>query len=267
MTVLCGLVRIRYLLTGLYISLIGVLLISCGHTHDVSLNWPDGDIIFLSDRDEPGYIFGPLYLLDVDSKQWVAIQGSKPHDTLGVAPAWSPGVDKLAFVDILTTQDGVVKGKDAFYGTTGIVFLDAQGKRSVFSSGSSAPAWSPNGQYLAFYRGCNDDNTNMDLNVAHIDGSDERNLVTDLPCIPPDGPIQNVRISWSYDGKFISYDSLDAYGGWHIWGISSQGGKSYKIRAGHHPDWSPVSNEIAFDRDGSIWITSLELDFVLFDPA
>lgn len=247
----------KYLFTRLCVFLVGMLLTSCSLNREVSLDWPDGDIVFISDREEAGYIFGPLYLLDVSSKQWAAIQGSAPHNTITVAPAWSPSGDKLAFVDILTDQNNVVKGKDDFYGGTGIVFLDSQGERSLFSAWSSAPAWSPDGQYLAFYRGCGNDN-NLTLNIAHIDGSDERELVTNLPCIPSNGPIQSVRITWSPDGKFIAYDSPDTYGGWHIWSIPSEGGTSLKVRAGHHPEWSPVSDEIAFDRDGSIWIVSVE---------
>lgn len=217
----------------------------------VPLNWPSGDIAFMSNRITPnrnqiGWD-GPLYLVNINDKNWGPIQNSYTNSHLGNTPSWSPDGQMLAFVGYPRKLNG----------HRGVLLLDAQGNRSIFGDNSRlAATWSPDGQYLAYYA----EEGEYSLRVSRPDGSEEQEIITNLPreLFHKPNLVQDIRIAWSPDGQHIAYDNFDASGNEAIWIVASKGGQPYQIVTGGHPAWSPLEDEIAFDRDGTIWIINLE---------
>jgi hypothetical protein len=96
-----------------------------------------------------------------------------------------------------------------------------------------APAWSPDGQRLAFV-------TRGDLWVMDGDGTHRSLLVKNA-----DQPV------WAPNGRRIAF----VRDGW-IWTVRADGEDERRLAPGAHPDWSPDGSRIAFDRDGQI-VTAL----------
>lgn len=218
----------------------------------VPLDWPDGDIVFASNRITPNRNIegwdGPLYFASIDSRKWAPIQNSHSSFRLGYTPAWSPDGQVLAFVDYPRELSGQI----------GTVLLDVQGERNILGNNSRVAAnWSPDGRHLAYYGMRKDE---YGLYISRPDGSEEQEIITELPeeLFGKPNLVQDVRIAWSPDGQYISYDSFNAVGDEVIWIVPSVGGEPHQLVAGSHPAWSPLGDEIAFDRDGDIWIVNIE---------
>ncbi len=220
-----------------------------GYIPKVTLDQSDGDIAFVSNQQkrEPG---GWLYLINTENKRW-----SRPLGTAYSVPdpmSWSPDGTQIAFVGVLV--EGLDRS-DYGYGGEGVMILDAKGHSTIFSPCCFSPAWSPDGQYLAFHKDCGH---GASLNIGRIDRSGERELVTGLiRRITPDNKVQHIRISWSPDGRYLAYDNPDASGIWSIWIVDQEGNATRRLTLGRNPAWSPLGDEIAFDRDGEIWTISV----------
>ena len=92
-----------------------------------------------------------------------------------------------------------------------------------------APAWSPDGQRIAFV-------TRGDLWVADADGTHTGELVADAdqPAWSPNGR----RLAFARDGS--------------VWTIRADGLDERRLAVGAHPAWSPDGERLAFDRDGEV---------------
>ena len=92
-----------------------------------------------------------------------------------------------------------------------------------------APAWSPNGERIAFV-------TRGDLWVADADGTHASLLVRD-----GNDP------SWAPGGRALAFSRVGA-----IWTVRADGLHERRLARGAHPAWSPAGARIAFDRDGLV---------------
>ena len=98
------------------------------------------------------------------------------------------------------------------------------------------PAWSPDGNEIAFSRG--EVMTNIDIWVMAADGSGERRLT--------EHPERDENPAWSPDGGTIAFLS-QREGDLAIWLMDSEdGGNKRRLVKGKEPSWSPDGSRIAF---------------------
>ena len=125
--------------------------------------------------------------------------------------------------------------------------VDGRNKKVVFADKAGAafaPAWSPDGQWIAFGMGSfflDRDSKPARLIMVHADGSGKRELTS--------GPVNSGFPSWSPDGKRIVY---------RIWSAQEHGLRILNLEDGstatltsdydNFPMWSPNGDRIAFTR-------------------
>src|SRR5215211_848524 len=125
---------------------------------------------------------------------WMDTNGNGRHLVAHIAgeqlyPSYSPDMSTIAFTTALTSTDRA------------IVTMAADGSRlsTVFDvpgAYDSAPAWSPDGEQIAFE---SDQDGDMEIYVMNVDGSDVRQMTDNT--IHDEGPV------WSPDGKRITFTS------------------------------------------------------------
>ena len=105
------------------------------------------------------------------------------------------------------------------------------------------PAWSPNGQRIAFVRqrrtGAGEFGA---LYLMNADGSGAVQIAADAAGLQ--------WPTWSPDGRRIAYVSQDPSGKTGIYVISSDGSRARWIGRGFYPDWSPGGRRIAYNSVG-----------------
>jgi TolB protein len=127
-----------------------------------------------------------------------------PSSDFSLAPDWSPAGDHIVYNDEhglrVQSDDGAVSY---------LITHDAP---------DTSPAWSPNGQQVAFVRRQHD---HWEIYVVDADGRNLRRL-TDTPR-KPDGTVGNsVAAAWSPTGAHIAY-LTDRGGRWEIWVMRADG--------------------------------------------
>ena len=105
-------------------------------------------------------------------------------------PAWSPSLDRLAFVSN-------VSGNSELY----VVNADGSGLLQLTNTPGSElrPAWSPDGSQLVYDMNVDDPLVMRDLFIINADGTGARQLAT--------GGNVNIHASWSPDGGRIAFSS------------------------------------------------------------
>jgi uncharacterized protein YjdB len=118
------------------------------------------------------------------------------------------------------------------------------------------PAWSPDGQQIAFVWGrycfvCAD---TWSISVVNADGSNLREL------LPHTAHVEYAYPTWSPDGTKLAFQGSSDSGN-VIMVINADGSGLTNLTAhltqwhyDEHPAWSPDGSELAFVRDGDIWI-------------
>ena len=198
-------------------------------------NWhpswsPDGQQIAFGSGDEYGKI--DIYVMNVDGSGVTRLTDDAGSDR---SPSWSPDGQRIAFNSDRGPQTGM-------YAKFEVYVMDADGsdvtqltnqtgdRHGVFGS----PAWSPDGQRIAFSSA--DENGNCDIYVMNADGSDLTRIT--------DHSAGDYDPSWSPDGRLIAFSSGRDGGLSEIYVMNPNGSGVTRItyRAGDNsrPVWVPV---------------------------
>jgi Tol biopolymer transport system component len=199
-------------------------------------------ILFVSGRAESA----TLYFQELEGK---AVRLANTGEANPGPVSWSPDGQRVVFHSLIGLD--LVEETDERYGQLGLVFLDATGSLTIFGVCRRSPAWSPSGEWIAYHHTCNSESS---LRVSRADGSDEQVLVQDLYW-PQSPRIGVIRVSWSVEGDVVSFDRVTPEGEWSVWAVSlSEKNPELLIPNARQSVWSPTTNEIAFVRDGDIWL-------------
>lgn len=187
-----------------------------------------------------------------------------PAAAVGGAPSQGLGSglvpdDRLAFT---TNNDGD-------FAQIALVSGDGRGRTVVSHDlpfNDSAPAWSPDGQRIAFVSDRDNPERRAhilnEIYVMNADGAGERRLTHAIP-----GGNGNSSPSWSPDGSWIAFDGDDAQGHGDIWLIHPDGSGLTNLTNSpgvedYSPSWAPDGRRIAFvsERTGSahIWVMNAD---------
>lgn len=226
-------------------------------THDPAWDglpsWsPDGQrIAFTSDRS------GNPEVWAMDSDGGNLTQLTKEELAASLAPTWSLAGDQIAFASDRTYRVPLEGGALEVPNNTKIWVMGADGTHPVRWSDQLGldfyPAWSPNGEKIAFM---SVRDGNGEIYVVNAEGF-EVNLTNH--------PAEDWNPAWSPDGQKILFMS-DRDGNHEIYAMNADG--SDPVNLTNHPAndgdpaWSPDGSKIVFisDRDGNAEIYVMNAD-------
>jgi hypothetical protein len=205
---------------------------------------PQRGIVFVSGRDWDGERFDTeIYVMDADGSDQRRLTSSPGED---IDPVWSPDGRRVAFAS--ARQQPPSTPDDPYRWDIWVIDADGSNPRRVtFDGHASEPAWSPDGQSIAYVSQRED---GSDIFVTGVDAFEPRN-VSNTRSASERNP------AWSPDGQSIvfvgsAYDAVtDVYTtGVYVMGndgsdvrpVSENAGESYL-----YPDWSPDGSQIAFN--------------------
>lgn len=197
------------------------LLVSCGRA-PVPCEY---EIVFDSTRDGSTEV----YVLDLETLETRQITDSSDPDVANRLPDWSPDGREIVFASVDTSGVGELYVSES----TGSSIRQLTGQPAHYEN----PAWSPDGQWVAFEMGLEDD---WGLYLVRPDGSDLRRIEgTNL-----------FHPSWSPDGQrlaIVTGDESDWFGatlrvdGSELQRFTPEGMAVGSVK------WSPDGSRIAFD--------------------
>ncbi|MBN2118594.1 MAG: PD40 domain-containing protein [Anaerolineales bacterium] len=200
---------------------------------DAYPDWsPDGDLIaFASDRAPGGKALDDIWVMKPDGSDPVNLtnNGENWED---YHPAWSPDGEAIAFY-----RGGSLFGEDPEGGPAGLWIMDADGGNQRLVTAFEpfgvfdAPAWSPNGRYLAYVTGIEEE---QDVWVVPVGGGEPVN-VSNLPG-------EKRAISWSPDSQALVFTNDDEQDELSVYIALPDGSDTHPLlpegRYGYG-DWSP----------------------------
>jgi Tol biopolymer transport system component len=167
----------------------------------------------------------------------LAIRALSPGDD--AVPAGAPATGLLAFASdrgggwaIYTAPPGLERDTHPVPGT----------------SGAYGPAWSPDGDRIAYVGGAD-----ADVFTIGVEGADPERLTDD--------PEADWDPSWSPDGRRIAFASFRD-GDADLYVMGADGRNVVRLTDGPErdeaPDWSPDGTRIAFQRDGAVYVVDAD---------
>lgn len=197
-----------------------------------------GQVAFASDRSGVPQI----YLVDVDGTNVLPLTNLANG---ACQPSWSPDGAQLVFISPCPTRGEFYEN---FYDNSGLYIVNADGTGLTALSnapgGDFDPAWSPDGERIAF---ASLRDGRKEIYVLNIDSG----VVIRLTNSTSD--IENTQPSWSRDGKMITYTVM-RLGAYQVWAMTDTGQDNVQlVRSGQSlwdylPFWSPDGTAILFNQ-------------------
>jgi TolB protein len=142
-------------------------------------------------------------------------------------PSWAPDGNRFAVVRL---------GRGIFT----VDVATSTPKRLTVGPSDEAPAWSPNGDWVAFdrlYR-----NSNYELYAVHADTGELRRLTRNASA--------QTHPAWSPDGSRLAFAEQQSNGKWSIFTMGFDGNGRRRVTgsqiSAQEPAWSPDGKKIAF---------------------
>jgi Tol biopolymer transport system component len=197
-------------------------------------------IVFYSDRSVYRYrrlvsASGSLLAIDPNGGRPVILT----IDGLSVSPyqvAWSPDGRQMAI------RGG--KGSQIC-----LFIVDVNGEQCLVEQGF-APSWSRDGRWLAYSAHAAEEH-HQALYLIRVDGSEKKLLLESAL------PIGLIISTWSADSQWLAVGTVSEMGQSEIWLVSADGQETTFLTTGSFPAWSPTREEIAFLRQGALWLHHL----------
>jgi TolB protein len=207
---------------------------------------PDGNTLAFT-RHQGATIF--LFLRSADGKEERRLTKSESPE---FDACWSPDGKRLAFTFDKTVPN---QGDIEVYS----IGADGEGLQPVATSPGKLtheewPAWSPDGEWIAFSSTRED---NQEIHVCRPDGKDLKRLTSD--------PGIDAHPSWSPDSKQIVF-ATSRWGNMELAVMNADGSGLARLTESRglddYPAWSPDGQRIAFttNRDGNLEIYTIDAD-------
>ena len=196
--------------------------------YDMSPSWsPDGKQIAFASRRDGNY---EIYVMAADGGNPQNLTNNPLNDW---DPSWSPDGERIVFS---ARRDGHFENELVL--TSEIYVMDADGgdpqRLTENRKNERYPAWSPDGNRIAFSADRKGDLQNFEIYVMDADGGNEQRLT--------ENRIHDRYPSWSPDGKRIAFSS-EKDGNWEsleIYVMDADGGNLQELTNNPHADVGPA---------------------------